>query len=154
MPSSFCSIEPHSSTTSYNKRPAMHTSRGGAGNIAPRNTATAFTQSTGGPSSTAHLNHNNSKSFGSGRGGFGNIHSSSEWAIFSFDEELEYQLRREKEFAPIFHVGRGGAGNMVLPDEYSLTRKRSDTGSVGSDATIESETQRTRETARRNLEKG
>lgn len=132
----------------------MHTSRGGAGNVAPHDTATSFSHPAGAPTSTACL-HNSSKDLrSSGHGGAGNVyHSSSEWAIFSFDEELERQLKREKEAAPIFHVGRGGAGNMIHPGEYSLTRKRSDTSSIGSNSTIDSE-DRTRDKTRRNLEKG
>ena len=52
-----------------------------------------------------------------GRGGLGNVHAyseGSERAIFSFDEELERQLRREREVAPVYHVGRGGAGNLSM----------------------------------------
>jgi len=47
-----------------------------------------------------------------GRGGAGNAFPVSERAIFSFDEELERQLRWEKDVAPVYHVGRGGAGNV------------------------------------------
>ena len=48
----------------------------------------------------------------SGRGGAGNAFPASERAIFSFDEELERQLRWES-VAPVYHVGRGGAGNLI-----------------------------------------
>ncbi|EXJ60259.1 hypothetical protein A1O7_04411 [Cladophialophora yegresii CBS 114405] len=48
-----------------------------------------------------------------GRGGAGNVFPASERAIFSFDEELERQLRRERDVAPVYHVGRGGAGNTM-----------------------------------------
>lgn len=47
----------------------------------------------------------------SGRGGAGNLYHASERAIFSFDEELEQQMRQMQDLAPICHVGRGGAGN-------------------------------------------
>ena len=33
--------------------------------------------------------------------------------MFSFDEELEREMRR---VAPVYHVGRGGAGNMISTD--------------------------------------
>ena len=48
-----------------------------------------------------------------GRGGAGNVHHPpSERAIFSFDEELERQLSQDRHAAPVYHVGRGGAGNV------------------------------------------
>jgi len=41
------------------------------------------------------------------------MHRERERAIFSFDEELERQRRMTEHQAPIYHVGRGGAGNLV-----------------------------------------
>jgi len=68
-----------------------------------------------------------------GRGGAGNVFPSSERAIFSFDEELERQLRWERDVAPVYHVGRGGAGNVghgasVERKSASVRRASEDSG--------------------------
>ncbi|KAB8236151.1 hypothetical protein ETB97_002815 [Aspergillus alliaceus] len=140
-------IEPHPSVS----RPALHTARGGAGNIISlKNTKTTPSQTATGPASLTRLDSRAPTAFISGRGGAGNVHSSSERAIFSFDEELERDLRRA---APVYHVGRGGAGNMVFSDnESSLSRKFS----ISSNTTSSSagSTSSTREKALRGLEKG
>jgi len=39
--------------------------------------------------------------------------SGTERTIFSFDEELTRERVREEEAAPVYHVGRGGAGNFA-----------------------------------------
>lgn len=80
------------------------------------------------------------------------MHPASERAIFSFDEELERQLRRENAIAPVYHVGRGGAGNMVYGQSGSRKNSRSDTGSVESRDSNSSGSVAQR--ARRSLEKG
>jgi hypothetical protein len=41
------------------------------------------------------------------------MYAGSERAMFSFDEELTRERAREEDAAPIFHVGRGGAGNFA-----------------------------------------
>jgi len=51
------------------------------------------------------------QTFPSGRGGVGNRSITSESAIFHFDEELERLRRNQDMQAPVYHVGRGGAGN-------------------------------------------
>ncbi|KAK2768630.1 hypothetical protein FQN54_000486 [Arachnomyces sp. PD_36] len=152
MSSSYYSFETNH-PTSYGKRPVLHTPHGSAGNGASHDTTTSTHQSTGAPTSTSRLQHNTPKDYRtSGHGGTGNTYySSSEWAIFSFDEELERQLKREKEAAPIFYVGRGGAGNTVHPGQYSFTRKRSDTSSIASNSTLDSEGE---DKTRRNIGKG
>lgn len=140
-------IEPHPSVS----RPALHTARGGAGNIISlKNTKTTPSQTATGPASLTRLDSRAPTAFISGRGGAGNVHSSSERAIFSFDEELERDLRRA---APVYHVGRGGAGNMVFSDnETSLSRKFSISSNTTSSST--GSTSSTREKALRGLEKG
>lgn len=81
------------------------------------------------------------------------MHPASERAIFSFDEELERQMRRESVVAPVYHVGRGGAGNMVHGDYQSSRRtSRSETGSMGSADSNPSDGVASR--ARKSLEKG
>ena len=59
------------------------------------------------------------------------MHSSDEERrLFSFDEELERQQRRgatsSAHCAPVYHIGRGGQGNLI--DEKERRR-----GSGGSD---------------------
>jgi hypothetical protein len=143
-------VEPHPSIN----RPAIHTGRGGAGNVFSfRNTVTTPGDSAEGPASLAQLGAHPPKNFSSGRGGAGNIHSYSERAIFSFDEELERQMKREKEVAPVFHIGRGGAGNTIDSDGLDLAWKRRD-GSVGSNSSNASTTDRVMQRARRSLEAG
>ncbi|KAL8672529.1 MAG: hypothetical protein Q9224_007569, partial [Gallowayella concinna] len=41
--------------------------------------------------------------------------------MFKFDEELERE-RRNSEVVPVYHVGRGGAGNLV--NEMGTTGRR------------------------------
>lgn len=160
-------IEPHPSVPK-NPRPAIHTARGGAGNVINlKNTKTTPSQTATGPPSVTRLESRGPSTFKSGRGGAGNIHSSSERAIFSFDEELERELRRA---APVYHVGRGGAGNMVCSsgsgsgssssgskgasgDAYSLTRKFSG-GSTATNSSAGSAGDRARDKALRGLERG
>ncbi|KAB8079234.1 hypothetical protein BDV29DRAFT_165147 [Aspergillus leporis] len=146
-------IEPHPSVP-HTSRPALHTARGGAGNIISlKNTKTTDSRTATGPASLTRLDSRAPTTFTSGRGGAGNVHSSSERAIFSFDEELERDLRRA---APVYHVGRGGAGNMVFRDNDSaLSRKFSiSSNATSSSAGSTSSTGSTRERALRGLEKG
>jgi Protein of unknown function (DUF3602) len=39
--------------------------------------------------------------------------------MFSFDEELARQRARELHAAPVYHVGRGGAGNYAKSEKGS-----------------------------------
>ncbi|RAL08114.1 DUF3602 domain-containing protein [Aspergillus homomorphus CBS 101889] len=148
MPGSYRVIEPHPSVP-HTSRPALHTARGGAGNVINlKGTKTTPSQTATGPASLTRLDSRVPTTFTSGRGGAGNVHSSSERAIFSFDEELERELRRA---APVYHVGRGGAGNMVFRDDSSssLSRKLS-ASSNGTSSSSGS----ARERALRGLNKG
>ncbi|OQD74485.1 hypothetical protein PENDEC_c010G02440 [Penicillium decumbens] len=154
MPSSnYRVIEPHPSVP-HTSRPAVYTGRGGQGNvISLKNTTTTPSRTATGPASLARLDSRTPSTFTSGRGGAGNVHSSSERAIFSFDEELERDLRRA---APVYHVGRGGAGNMMYRDDsstVSLSREPS-AGSTATSSSAGSVTDRARDIARRSLEKG
>ncbi|OAL39615.1 hypothetical protein AYO20_01012 [Fonsecaea nubica] len=117
---SYAIVEPHPSVT--NNMHYISTGRGGIGN-AVRSSASNSSAWGSGPStssgrigslsSTASSTLSSSrKTFTTGRGGAGNVVPSSERAIFSFDEELEQQLRWERDAAPVYHVGRGGAGNI------------------------------------------
>ncbi|KAL2861441.1 hypothetical protein BJX65DRAFT_266425 [Aspergillus insuetus] len=147
-------IEPHPSVP-HTSRPALHTARGGAGNIISlKNTKTTDSRTATGPASLTRLDSRTPTTFTSGRGGAGNVHSSSERAIFSFDEELEREMRRA---APVYHVGRGGAGNMIHrnnDNESSLSRKFSASSETSAKSNISSTSDRARDMARRGLEKG
>ncbi|KAJ5679633.1 hypothetical protein N7462_007877 [Penicillium macrosclerotiorum] len=156
MPSSnYRVIEPHPSVP-HTTRAAVYTGRGGCGNvISLKNTKTTDSRTATGPASLTRLDSRAPSTFTSGRGGAGNVHSSSERAIFSFDEELERDLRRA---APVYHVGRGGAGNMIFRDDssncsLSLSRKYSST-STNTASSSGSVADRARDMARRGLEKG
>lgn len=145
-------VEPHPSVP-HNTRPAVYTGRGGQGNvISLKNTRTTDSRTATGPASLTRLDSRAPSTFTSGRGGAGNVHSSSERAIFSFDEELERDLRRA---APVYHVGRGGAGNMMYRDDAGscLTRKYS-ACSTATNSSTGSVADRARDMARRGLEKG
>ena len=119
---SYSVIEPHPSVP-HNNRPAIHTSRGGAGNvISLKDTKTTDSRVAMGPPSRTRLENmsNTPRTFKSGRGGAGNVHYASERPMFSFDEELERELRRG---APVYHVGRGGAGNTAHSGSSSSSVK-------------------------------
>ncbi|EKV07286.1 hypothetical protein Pdw03_0970 [Penicillium digitatum] len=144
-------VEPHPSVP-HAGRPAVYTGRGGCGNVVNlKNTKTTDSRSATGPASLARLDSRVSSTFTSGRGGAGNVHNSTERAIFSFDEELERDLRQA---APIYHVGRGGAGNTMYRDDCSnssLSRKHS-AASTASNSSTGSVADRARDLARRGLE--
>lgn len=108
-------VEPHPSVHSSS---FITTGRGGAGNITKAPASVTSGRDATGPAARVPLSslrrspQASHQSFTTGRGGAGNIvHPPSERAIFSFDEELEHQLSREQHAAPVYHVGRGGAGN-------------------------------------------
>jgi hypothetical protein len=122
-------VEPHPSVpaTSY-----YITGRGGAGNKVKAPSTVTRGSDASGPAAKISLSSFSipRKTFTTGRGGAGNVHPSSERAIFSFDEELEYQLSQERHAAPVYHVGRGGAGNISSSDSErrssQISRRTSD----------------------------
>jgi hypothetical protein len=126
--------EPHPSV------PASHTfyaGRGGAGNAMRVNPKTV-TQGpdASGPASLIKLTPPPSNSlFTTGRGGAGNVHREKERAMFSFDEELAQQERLREHAAPVYHIGRGGAGNLI--DE--MHHRRASQHSASSMTSTESE---------------
>ncbi|KIW89592.1 uncharacterized protein Z519_09748 [Cladophialophora bantiana CBS 173.52] len=117
---SYSIVEPHPSVTTSTHY--ISTGRGGIGNAVPSSSSSASAwgggsgatgaSRLGSLSSTTSSTASSRKTFTTGRGGAGNVFPSSERAIFSFDEELEQQLRWERDAAPVYHVGRGGAGNI------------------------------------------
>ncbi|KAM5431894.1 hypothetical protein McanMca71_005859 [Microsporum canis] len=135
----------------------MYSGRGGAGNFHPlkNNTITSSSSISSARTLSSRLGLNPRQLLPGGRGGLGNFHSTSEYAIFSFDEELEQQLKREKDVAPVFHIGRGGAGNMAaVPDApiTNLPKKRCGTESVGSSSGGSSSGGKAKDWPRQNLD--
>ncbi|RMZ85416.1 hypothetical protein DV737_g744, partial [Chaetothyriales sp. CBS 132003] len=141
MPSSqrsYSIVEPHPSARS---NAYIHTGRGGAGNFTKTPSSVTCGQDACGPASRlppTFLSSNTSKPFLCGRGGAGNVQPPSERAIFSFDEELERQLSRERHAAPVYHVGRGGSGNRYVVSSYSARRPSDDQASAKSTSSAES----------------
>lgn len=130
-------IEPHPTTPSTG---GFHIGRGGSGNVVPTNSdATTRGPNATGPASRTPLPR--PQFYSAGRGGVGNLHSwCSEHPIFSFDEELEAQM--QQDIAPVYHIGRGGAGNTVYIDGSSRRassdslKSTSSSSSAGSGADI------------------
>jgi len=140
-------VEPHPQTAPY-----VHTARGGAGNTFKATSSKVFTTPASIPRKS--VEHKQPGTFKSGRGGAGNVHHNSERAIFSFDEELERQMRQQEAMAPVYHVGRGGVGNMIYTDSSSARRNDPETSSTRSTSSVESGADTAARTVRRSLEKG
>ncbi|KAJ9652700.1 hypothetical protein H2198_008067 [Neophaeococcomyces mojaviensis] len=142
-------VEPH---PSISPQQYITTGRGGAGNAVKASSTLTRGSDASGPAarvSSASLTAPR-KSYISGRGGAGNYNHEAP-RIFSFDEELEQQLKQTKHVAPVYHVGRGGAGNLrsSISDAQSLTRRTSN-DSASSTSSAESGA----DIATRNLKKG
>ena len=122
-------VEPHPSVPSSHY---LTTGRGGAGNVTRAPTIVTAGSDASGPAARTSLCSVAAprKTFTAGRGGAGNVYPSSERAIFSFDEELEAQLAQERHAAPVYHVGRGGAGNKTSSSSSNNNRVWID-GSTG-----------------------
>lgn len=105
----------------------FHSGRGGAGNYhtVPKNLPNPPTSILA-PSMTNTSTSSNTK-FYAGRGGAGNARTHSERAVFSFDEELERDRMLHEHHAPVYSVGRGGAGNMVAADNIATRSFYNDT---------------------------
>ncbi|KAJ5631191.1 uncharacterized protein N7484_011291 [Penicillium longicatenatum] len=152
MASNYRVVEPHPSVP-HSTRPAVFTGRGGSGNVVSlKNTKTTESRTATGPASLTRLD---SRSPPRPSPLAVVAPATSERAIFSFDEELERDLRRA---APVYHVGRGGAGNMICRGDdsssnYSLSRKFS-AASTSTNSSTGSVADRARDMARRGLEKG
>ena len=117
--------------------------RGGSGNfslVLPWKT-TAPRISSGLPAQSLSRKAVTKETFRCGRGGAGNVHREQEHTIFSFDEELEHQNRVLTQQAPIYHVGRGGAGNTAtrgtvgaFPSSFSNQSSTSSANSIFNDS--------------------
>ena len=154
MSSRYTIVEPHPSVTPYQQY--ISTGRGGAGNAVKAPTAVTRGSDASGPASRASdaSLHIPRRAFISGRGGAGNhVHEAPR--IFSFDEELRQQMQQAKHVAPVYHVGRGGAGNLYRSSNPSTDSKlellrRDSNNSAASSSSAESGA----DIATRNLKKG
>merc|ERR1719282_488249 len=101
--------EPHPSIPASH---IYHAGRGGAGNVMRVNPKSVTSgPDASGPASRIKLTPPPADAlFTTGRGGAGNVHREKERAMFSFDEELAQQERLREHAAPVYHIGRGGAG--------------------------------------------
>jgi hypothetical protein len=136
--------EPHPSVPASN---VYYAGRGGAGNVTRVNPKdlTDGPNATG-PASRIKLSSPPADSlFTSGRGGAGNIHREKERAMFSFDEELAQQERLREHAAPVYHIGRGGAGNYI--DEMHPRPHRQNSASSNGSSDSETGVRRSVESA-------
>lgn len=131
--SSYQITEPHPSvpTSHY-----YHAGRGGAGNITKVNPKDITSgPDASGPASRIAINTPPANAyFIAGRGGAGNVHREKERAIFSFDEELAQQRRVMENAAPVYHIGRGGAGNAVDEMHPRASRQNSASSNLSNDS--------------------
>lgn len=152
MSSSYSIIEPHPSVTPQQRY--IGTGRGGAGNAVKAPTSLTRGSDASGPASRASdaSLYTPRRAFISGRGGAGNYHQEAP-RMFSFDEELQHQLKQSKHVAPVYTVGRGGAGNTYRTtsssDEKSLLTRRDSNNSSAS-----SSSESGADIATRNMKKG
>lgn len=61
--------------------------------------------------------------------------ASDERRMFSFDEELAKE--RQGEPVPVYHIGRGGQGNLVHPDRRESDASASSKGSDGKRSSLD-----------------
>ncbi|PSN72275.1 hypothetical protein BS50DRAFT_248053 [Corynespora cassiicola Philippines] len=124
--------EPHPSVSPAH----VYYGRGGAGNVTRVNPKDVTDgRNASGPASRVKLTPPPSNGlFTSGRGGAGNVHLQKERAMFSFDEELAQQERLREHAAPVYHIGRGGAGNLIDELHPRATRQNSASSHMSSDS--------------------
>lgn len=146
-------VEPHPSVKPSQQY--ITTGRGGAGNIVKTSPNITRGSDASGPASRASNAslHTPRRSYLGGRGGAGNYTSDAP-RMFSFDEELAQQMKQAKHIAPVYHVGRGGAGNLhrssASSDAQQLLARRDSNNSSASGSSAESGA----DIATRNLKKG
>jgi len=127
--------EPHPSVPASHY---FHSGRGGAGNVTQVSpSGVSSGPDAAGPASQAAIRPPPPNAyFTAGRGGAGNLHREKERAMFSFDEELERQRKITAHQAPVYHVGRGGAGNLVDDMSEKRRQSRSSAGSTSSSESV------------------
>lgn len=114
-------VEPHPTV-----KPSQYitTGRGGAGNRVKATSELTRGSDASGPASRVSVASLSSprRSYIGGRGGAGNYVNDAP-RMFSFDEELEHQMKQTRHVAPVYHVGRGGAGNLHRASDASSAGK-------------------------------
>jgi hypothetical protein len=138
--------EPHPSAP-RGRSAYIYAGRGGAGNYARYNPKdlTIGHEATG-PASRATISPPPpTQKFTSGRGGAGNTfcRRDSQRAIFSFDEELAHdqKLMDARSKAPVYHIGRGGAGN-AIDDMKPVNSRQNSAASISSNGSSVSDKNR------------
>ena len=87
--------------------------RGGAGNYKHyAGSEISSGPNAAGPASRVSLTRPFKRTMTAGRGGAGNMFTPTETeiSIFQFDEEM---VKRRETQAPVYHIGRGGAANVI-----------------------------------------
>lgn len=144
-------VEPHPSVKPSQQY--ISTGRGGAGNRVKATSEITRGSDASGPASRLSTSSLSAprRSYIGGRGGAGNYVNDSP-RMFSFDEELEHQMKQARHVAPVYHVGRGGAGNLhrSLGAQQSFSSRRDSNLSSVSNSSAESGA----DVATRNLKKG
>lgn len=142
-------VEPHPSVSKTQMY--IGTGRGGAGNAIKAPSGVTVGSEASGPASRAAFLTSSRRSYTSGRGGAGNYIQEAP-RMFSFDEELQHQMSQQSRVAPVYHVGRGGAGNLHRSAEPKQTflARRDSSNSASSTSSAESGA----DIATRNLKKG
>ena len=152
MSLSYHITEPHPSVPQAST--TVYYGRGGAGNKTriSHSTLTAGPTASG-PASRIQLTPPPSNAlFTTGRGGAGNVHREKERAMFSFDEELAQQERLREHAAPVYHIGRGGAGNFTSETNDDLHHHRSKIGRTNSNSSAASSSSESAAGVRRSIE--
>lgn len=131
MPRNLSITEPH--PTVPKSGAYLYGGRGGAGNYKrykPEEVTAG--PSASGPPARISLSKSLKRTVPLGRGGAGNMASSSnDESIFEFDEEM--LNKRAAHAAPVYHIGRGGAGNLFTEAHPKPASARKDsTSSSGS----------------------
>ncbi|MCJ1405703.1 hypothetical protein MMC11_008932 [Xylographa trunciseda] len=134
MPIHTTSPHPSVPSTKY-----VHTGIGGAGNYhryEPTTSSTSLNPIRSTTTAVPTYPSAQPRNFTTGRGGAGNRCQPSERAIFSFDEELERVRKDSEGMAPVYHIGRGGVGNLL--DERRMSAAAERAGSISSGGSGES----------------
>jgi len=153
MPMHITAPYPSAAPTKY-----VHTGIGGAGNYHRYEPAASPSSSSSSRSTTTAMPTHppaQPRRFTTGRGGAGNRCQPSERAIFSFDEELEPVRRGSEGMAPVYHIGRGGVGNLL--DERRISAGAERAGSIssgGSEGSYRGVGEKSKEWLRERLSRG
>ena len=74
--------------------------------------------------------------------------------MFSFDEELERVRRGSEGMAPVYHIGRGGVGNLSDERISAATKRAGSISSGGSEGSDRGVGERSKEWLKERLSRG